>query len=153
MSTQIAPSPTRFVDDYLLSLLARASHVVSSEFHTRLRMRGVSVPVWRVLATLSGSAGETVSSLASACLLLQPTMTKVLDRMERDGLVRRKQDAEDRRLVRIHLTARGEAMVTDLLQAARQHEAEIMARHPESAAIKDLLRALIARQAKRGRKD
>ena len=153
MSTQIAPSQTRFVDDYLLSLLARASHVVSSEFHTRLRMRGVSVPVWRVLATLSGSAGETVSSLASACLLLQPTMTKVLDRMERDGLVRRKQDAEDRRLVRIHLTARGEAMVTDLLQAARQHEAEIMARHPESAAIKDLLRALIARQAKRGRKD
>lgn len=152
MSTQITASSPRFVDDYLLSLLARASHVVSSEFHARLRMRGVSVPVWRVLATLSGSTGETVSTLANACLLLQPTMTKVLDRMERDGLVRRRQDPEDRRLVRIHLTPRGEAMVAELLLAARQHESEIVARHPESAAIKDLLRALIARQAVRGRR-
>lgn len=152
MSTQISVASPRFVDDYLLSLLARASHVISSEFHARLRARGVSVPVWRVLASLSGSAGETVSTLASACLLLQPTMTKVLDRMERDGLVRRRQDMADRRLVRIHLTPRGEAMVADLLHAARQHEAEIVARHPETAAIKDLLRALIARQNARGRR-
>mgnify|MGYP001401688223 CR=1 FL=1 len=152
MSTQISVASPRFVDDYLLSLLARASHVISSEFHARLRARGVSVPVWRVLPSLSGSAGETVSTLASACLLLQPTMTKVLDRMERDGLVRRRQDMADRRLVRIHLTPRGEAMVADLLHAARQHEAEIVARHPETAAIKDLLRALIARQNARGRR-
>lgn len=151
MSTQIAAAPPRFVDDYLLSLLARASHVVSSEFHLRLRTRGVSVPVWRVLATLSGGTGETVSTLANACLLLQPTMTKVLDRMERDGLVRRRQDDGDRRLVRIHLTPRGEQMVAELLAAARLHEAEIVSRHPETAAIKDLLRGLIARQNARSR--
>ncbi|WP_170979646.1 MarR family winged helix-turn-helix transcriptional regulator [Roseomonas sp. HF4] len=138
----------RFVDDYLLSLLARASFVVSSEFHERLRARGVSVPVWRVLATLSGGA-ETVTALAEACLLQQPTMTKVLDRMERDGLVKRAQDRRDRRLVRIHLAPRGEAMVGDLLAAARAHEAEVVARHPDAAAIKDLLRALIARQGRR----
>jgi DNA-binding MarR family transcriptional regulator len=135
----------RFVDDYLLSLLARASFVVSSEFHERLRARGVSVPVWRVLAMLSGGP-ETVTALAEACLLQQPTMTKVLDRMERDGLVKRQQDGRDRRLVRVHLAPKGEAMVTDLLAAARAHEAEVVARHPDAAAIKDLLRALIARQ-------
>ena len=135
----------RFVDDYLLSLLARASFVVSSEFHGRLRARGVSVPVWRVLAMLSGGP-ETVTTLAEGCLLQQPTMTKVLDRMERDGLVKRQQDARDRRLVRVHLAPKGEAMVGDLLAAARAHEAEVVARHPDAAAIKDLLRALIARQ-------
>jgi DNA-binding MarR family transcriptional regulator len=140
----------RFVDDYLLSLLARASFVVSSEFHERLRARGVSVPVWRVLATLSGGA-ETVSALAEACLLQQPTMTKVLDRMERDGLVKRIQDARDRRMVRVHLAPRGEAMTAELLAAARLHEAEVVARHPDIAAIKGLLRALIARQGRRPR--
>lgn len=144
---QAAP---RFVDDYLLSLLARASYVVSSEFHERLRARSVSVPVWRVLATLSGGA-ETVTALAEACLLQQPTMTKVLDRMERDGLVRRQQDGRDRRLVRVSLTPRGEGMVGDLLAAARAHEAEVVARHPDAAAIKDLLRALIARQRQKQR--
>jgi DNA-binding MarR family transcriptional regulator len=148
MDTQDAA--TRFVDDYLLSLLARASYVVSSEFHGRLRARGVSVPVWRVLATLSGGP-ETVTALAEACLLQQPTMTKVLDRMERDGLVKRQQDARDRRLVRVHLAQRGEAMVADLLAAARAHEAEVVARHPDAGAIKDLLRALIARQGRKSR--
>lgn len=140
----------RFVDDYLLSLLARASHAVSSEFHDRLRTRGVSVPVWRVLATLSGGA-ETVSALAEACLLQQPTMTKVLDRMQRDGLVSRQQDGRDRRLVRVHLAPKGAAMVGDLLAAARAHEAEIVARHPEAATMKNLLRALILRQGRRSR--
>lgn len=148
MDTQNAAP--RFVDDYLLSLLARASYVVSTEFHDRLRARGVTVPVWRVLATLSGGP-ETVTALAEACLLQQPTMTKVLDRMERDGLVRRQQDGRDRRLVRVHLAPRGEAMLGDLLAAARAHEAEVVARHPDAAAIKDLLRALIARQGQRKR--
>ena len=140
----------RFVDDYLLSLLARASFVVSSEFHDRLRARGVSVPVWRVVATLSGGPA-TVTTLAEACLLQQPTMTKVLDRMERDGLVKRQQDGRDRRLVRVHLAPKGEAMVGDLLAAARAHEAEVLARHPDAAAMKDLLRALIARQDQKRR--
>lgn len=152
MDAQSTAAASRFVDDYLLSLLARASHSVSSEFHQRLRARGVTVPIWRVLATLSGGEGETVSTLAEACLLQQPTMTKVLDRMERDGLVRRRTDAADRRLVRVVPTARGEAIVADLLSAARQHEAEILARHPEAGRIKDLLRGLIARQAVRGRR-
>ena len=78
-------------------------------------------------------------------------MTKVLDRMERDGLVKRQQDGRDRRLVRVHMAPKGEAMVGDLLAAARAHEAEVVARHPDAAAIKDLLRALIARQGHKRR--
>jgi DNA-binding MarR family transcriptional regulator len=138
----------RFVDDHLPSLLARAAHAVSAELHDRLRRRGVPVPVWRVLATLSDGP-ETVTALAEDCLLQQPTMTKLLDRMERDGLVRREQDGRDRRLVRIHLTPRGQAIFGELLAAARAYEAEILARHPEAGRVKDLLRALIARQGRR----
>jgi len=141
------PAGPRFIDDYLLYLLARASHVVSAEFHEQLRRRGVSVPVWRVLASLIGSAGETVTHLAGACLLQQPTMTKLLDRMVRDGLVQRGQDLRDRRVVRVLLTPRGEALSADLAQAARLHEADLLARYPEAEAlaIKDLLRAILAR--------
>lgn len=150
------PQPTasssgaRFVDDYLLYLLARASHLISSEFHDQLRRRGIGVPVWRVLASLVGSSGETVTGLAETCLLQQPTMTKLLDRMVRDGLVKRTQDARDRRVVRVALTTRGEVLASELVQAARQHEAEVLARHPEAEAmaIKDLLRAIVGRQSK-----
>ncbi len=161
MMLPMPPPPTmdhargRFIDDYLLYLLARASHLISAEFHQELRKRGLSVPVWRVLASLVGSpTGETVTGLAEVCLLQQPTMTKLLDRMVRDGLVRRSQDGRDRRVVRIELTARGEDKALELVAAARQHEASVLARHPEAEAaqIKDLLRHMMARHQKPGRR-
>jgi DNA-binding MarR family transcriptional regulator len=138
----------RFVDDYLLYLLARASHVISSEFHEQVRRRGISVPVWRVLASLVGSPqGETVTGLAETCLLQQPTMTKLLDRMARDGLVRRTPDRRDRRVVRVALTPQGEGLAMELVRAAKQHEIEVLARHPEAeaTALKPLLRSLMDR--------
>ncbi len=145
----------RFVDDYLLYLMARASHAISAEFHATLRRAGVQVPVWRVLASLSGSEGETVTGLAEACLLQQPTMTKLLDRMVRDGLVKRLPDARDRRVVRIQMTQRGEALVRDLLGAAKAHEADLMARFPDIGAqrLKELLRAMAVKPGRARRRD
>jgi MarR family transcriptional regulator, organic hydroperoxide resistance regulator len=139
-----------FVEDYLLYLLSRVSHVLSGEFHNLLRRRHVSVPVWRVLASLSGSKGETVTGLAEVCLLQQPTMTKLLDRMVRDGLVTRAQDARDRRVVRVALTAEGESLAAELITAARQHEAAVLARFPELEAmdLKASLRAVLERETK-----
>jgi DNA-binding MarR family transcriptional regulator len=148
-----AVTAPRFVDDYLLYLLARASHAVSAEFHAKLRRAGVSVPVWRVLASLSGGPPETVTGLAEACLLQQPTMTKLLDRMVRDDLVRRLPDPRDRRVVRIEATAKGEALVKDLLVAAREHERQVMERYPaiEQTGLKTLLRQMM-QKAPRGRR-
>ena len=133
------------MEDYLLYLLARVSHVLSGEFHQQLRRRSVGVPVWRVLASLSGSSGETVTGLAEVCLLQQPTMTKLLDRMARDGLVTRSQDARDRRLVRIALTPAGEAKAAELAAAAEGYEAEVLVRHPGADGIRAVLRGIIAR--------
>ena len=151
MATPPLPERVRFIDDYLLYLLARASHQVSSELHEKLRRRGITVPVWRVLGSLLGSAGETVTGLAETCLLQQPTMTKLLDRMVRDGLVNRTQDSRDRRVVRVLLTPHGARIAEEMADIARRHEAEVLARHPETeaGAIKALLRAIVDRQGKR----
>jgi MarR family transcriptional regulator, organic hydroperoxide resistance regulator len=132
------------VDGYLLYLLGRVSHVLSGEFHQQLR-RSVAVPVWRVLASLSGSKGETVTGLAEVCLVHQPTMTKLLDRMVRDGLVTRSPDAQDRRIVRVALTSQGETLAAELIAAACQHEATVLARFPEieTTNLKALLRSVL----------
>ncbi len=149
-TTSVKVPQGRFVDDYLLYLLARASFVISAEFHEQLRRRGVAVPVWRVLASLVGGEGETVTGLAELCLLQQPTMTKLLDRMVRDNLVTRTADTRDRRVVRVALTPRGEQMVGELVEAARRHELEVLARLPQTdgGELKTLLRSIIARHAK-----
>jgi DNA-binding MarR family transcriptional regulator len=129
----------------LPDLLARASHAVTQGFAEELRGRGASLPVWRVLAALHASPGLTVTALAEACLLQQPTATKLLDRMARDGLVARAPDARDRRLVRVVLTPDGEAMAAELVAAAERYEARVLARHPQAEGIKDVLRDIVAR--------
>ena len=128
----------------LADLLAHAALVVAQGFAEVLRRRGASLPVWRVLAALHVSPGLTVTALAEACLLQQPTTTKLLDRMARDGLVARAPDARDRRIVRIALTPEGEAKAVGLVAAAERYEAQILARHPRAEGIKDVLRDIIA---------
>jgi DNA-binding MarR family transcriptional regulator len=129
---------------FLPDLLARASHALTQGFAEELRKRGTSLPVWRVLAALHASPGLTVTALAAACLLQQPTMTKLLDRMARDGLVARAPDARDRRVVRVALTPRGEAKAAELVAAAGRYEAGLLARHPGAEGIRAVLRDIIA---------
>jgi DNA-binding MarR family transcriptional regulator len=140
-------SKGRFVDDYLLYLLALASHQASGEFHAQLKALGIPVKTWRVLGALADVEGETISALARDVLANQPTLTKIVDRMARDGLVERCAAAGDRRKVLVRITDRGRAMVADLRRRAQAHEAEVLAGYDaaEAARLKAMLRTLIAR--------
>ncbi len=62
----------RFVDGYLAYLLAQASQRISAEFHLQVKAAGLSVTEWRVLASLQGSAGETIGTLAVLAITKQP---------------------------------------------------------------------------------
>lgn len=150
---RIAPARPRpdlpqdgFAKSYLAYLLARASHHVSGEFHATLKGLGLSVPEWRVLACLSDVDGLGVVELADMAIMQQPRMTKILDRLQGDALIRRVADTGDRRRVLIHLTEAGRAKVAPVLVAARAHEATLMAplSSDERATIKHALDLLIA---------
>jgi len=141
-----ASAGSGFVEDYLLYLLGRASMQASAQFHAVVKDRGISVLEWRVLGQLSSGA-ETVSTLAEMALSKQPTLTKVLDRMVKDGLVARLEDAADRRRTYVRLTEKGRALAAELVPMAREHEARVLAGYAprEAAALKRALKTLIAR--------
>ena len=61
-----------FVDDYLAYLLARASHLISSEFHAVVEANGLSLMEWRVMASLSGKEVLSVGDLADIVLAKSP---------------------------------------------------------------------------------
>src|SRR5215813_1679073 len=134
-----------FAESYLSYLLARASHTVASGFHARLKAWKLTVPEYRVLFCLTGADGLGVGDLAAMAIMAQPRMTKVLDRMERDGLIGRHPDANDRRRVLIHLTAAGRARAAPVLRAAKAHEARLLGPFSaeERAVIKRALDLLI----------
>jgi MarR family transcriptional regulator, organic hydroperoxide resistance regulator len=143
-----SPPAAWSVDDYLSYLLARASHTVSSQFHIEVKQAGLTVLEWRVLATLANDPGRTVGELAAACLAQQPTVTKLLSRMQTNGFVRREVDVQDRRRSRVRITARGKKRVDELLARSKRHERTVLLRLSPSQArtLKHALRLLAADQ-------
>jgi DNA-binding MarR family transcriptional regulator len=133
-----------FVRDYLSYLLAQASYAVSKAFDAQVRAAGLSSTEWRVLATLSDGDGLTIGELAREVLAQQPTLTKLVDRMERTGLVERRGDETDGRRTLVYETARGRARIVPLLARAKAHERDILAAFAphEAEALKRALSAL-----------
>jgi len=116
----------RFVDDYLPALLAQASHLISAEFHVVAREHGFSVSEWRVLATLSGGAAISIGQLAQISVTKQPTVTRLLDRMEANGQVERMPHDSDRRVTLVRITRTGARTVSKLIGLAREHERRVL---------------------------
>ena len=145
--TKRAPRNGRFVEGYLAYLLARASHLVSQQFHAQLRDAGLALPQWRVLSSLADSDGRTIGELARMALTPQPTMTKIVDRMEAEALVVRAPAPGDRRSTLVRITPKGRAAVAPQIMRARSHESEVLRGFStgEAALLKQALGRLIAR--------
>src|SRR5215831_7128886 len=72
---------------------------------------GISgVHVW-ALSELSEAPGARVSDLASALAVHQSTASNLLDKLTRDGLVRRERARGDQRVARLFVTPAGAALL------------------------------------------
>ncbi|SOY44349.1 Transcriptional regulator MarR family [Cupriavidus taiwanensis] len=116
-----------FVDNYTPGLLAQASQLISGEFHAIVQANGFTISDWRVLATLSGGKSISIGELAQISVTKQPTVTRLLDRMEAQGYVKRIPHETDRRITLVRITPRGQKLTSDLIAQALVHEAEVLA--------------------------
>lgn len=86
-----------------------------------LQPLGLSFGDFDVLNTLrrrgEAQGGSKPSDLAASSLITTGAMTARLDRLQRAGLIRRTPDPADGRGVRVRLTARGERVAEQALQA------------------------------------
>ena len=133
----------RFVDNHLSALLGRASVAISAEFHEDVRRCRMPIPHWRILATLSDNTGISLSELADLTLLNQPTVTRLVQRLEASGLLQKTTDARDRRIVRVFLTKRGHQRVDQLIALATARQREIL-QGLDAESLKASLQYLIA---------
>jgi len=125
MSKAKAPAAI-FVDDYLPALLAQASHLISGEFHRVVTAKGFTVSDWRVLASLDGAEPMSIGALARVTTMKQPTLTRVVDRLQARGHVRRIAHETDRRITLIEITAAGDKLVAGLIDLAKEHERRVL---------------------------
>lgn len=75
---------------------------------------GLTTPKARSLAVLSVVDGPLIRELAVYTVVEQSTLSRALDQMQADGLIRRETDASDSRAVRVFLTEAGRTSFEDL---------------------------------------
>ena len=138
-----------FTHRNLPSLLLQAREAVMTHFSPDLRKQGLSDQQWRVLRVLgehAGGGGIDTGTIAIKACLLGPSLTGVLARMERDGLVKRQRDAQDARRTLVAATAKGKRLVRRLSTSIEAHYAamELALGKAQLATMYQLLDAVIA---------
>ncbi|MEM1104137.1 MAG: MarR family winged helix-turn-helix transcriptional regulator [Pseudomonadota bacterium] len=104
--------------------VTRANNAYLFELEKRLKSRGLDIPRWRVLMLLAGSRARSISYLAGEATIKLSTMTRMVQRMEDEGLVQTQPRATDQRVTEVLLTTRGEkARHTAWEQAVGLYEA------------------------------
>jgi homoprotocatechuate degradation regulator HpaR len=143
-------APTSFAHRNLPRLLLEAREAVMLHTRPSLREHGLSDQQWRVLRVLGEHAHESggveTGRVATEAFLLGPSLSGVLTRMERDGLIERQRCTQDARRTVVRATATGLAKVQALSQTIEAHY-NWMAEHLGSSqltALYDLLDQLIA---------
>ncbi|SMC38289.1 DNA-binding transcriptional regulator, MarR family [Novosphingobium sp. B1] len=89
-------------------------------FGASVQHLGVTGPQWRVLAAIKRDPGTTQGALASWLEVEPITAGRMVDRLEKMELVERRDDPADRRSWRLHLTAKGEHLLSLMAPLAQQ---------------------------------
>ncbi len=110
-----------------------------------LRRFGMTVPRWSVLSQLALRDGRSIGELARATVIKQSSLTRVVDQMERDGLVERRTADEDNRIVQVWLTRTGRETYDRVVPMAlqRAHQALAGFRENEVEQLQALLQRLL----------
>lgn len=114
-----------FVHRNLPRLLLQAREAVMAHTRPSLRQHGLSDQQWRVLRVLGehadDPAGIETGRVAREAYLLGPSLTGVLSRMERDGLIARERCGQDARRTVVRATPLGLEKVETLSQTIEAH--------------------------------
>jgi homoprotocatechuate degradation regulator HpaR len=116
---------TLFLHRNLPRLLLQAREAVMAHTRPSLRAHGLSDPQWRVLRVLGEHGTVETGTVAREAFILGPSLTGMLARMERDGLIRRERDLADQRRTVVQATAKGRKLVDKLSGAIEAHYAQM----------------------------
>lgn len=115
------PKPT------LGQLLAKVSRLVGGRMRTKLGDMGLHHAQGMILFHLWHRDGIAQNVLAQALHITPPSATNTLQRMERDGWIERRRDADDQRVVRVFLTEKAKVLRTEARTTFQQLDRELTA--------------------------
>ncbi len=126
-----------------LNLFRTMDHLQQDSFRL-FQEHGLSGPQYNVLRILRGHGGEGRSccEIAADMITRTPDITRLVDRLEQAGWVQRRRDPDDRRIVRVQITAAGLELLSRLDQPVRDlHKRQLG--HLSRSELRELNRLLV----------
>lgn len=131
-------------DDRQLEAMRQYARALAIADPIRIRMWAeaeLTTSQLRLLIRVREEPGATLSSLAAHLRVSPPAASGLVDRLVRQGFLRREDDPHDRRYVRHSLNERGLAVITELEREGRALMNEILGRLSDSE-LDGLIRSL-----------
>lgn len=145
VTTERATRDALELDEQLCFALHAASRAVTARYRPLLAELDLTYPQYLVMLVLWEGAPVTVGELGQRLQLDSGTLSPLLTRLERRGLVERRRRPEDERSVAVSPTARGRRL-RDVAERVPGQMADAMGLTPgELASLRDALRAMADR--------
>lgn len=107
-------APELYHDSLPLALL-RVREAVMTLFRPVLHAQGLTEQQWRLIRVLHDHGELEFNRLAELACILRPSLTGILTRLERAGLVSRERNLPDQRKLSVSLTAAGQRCFRSLI--------------------------------------
>ncbi|HRP77466.1 MAG TPA: MarR family transcriptional regulator [Aquamicrobium sp.] len=115
------------VGEQLAIELGRVHRQWRKRLDERLKETGLTQARWLVLLHLSRTGPISQRDLAELLGVEGPTLVRVLDRLEQQGLVERHASGEDRRVKRVHLADAARPVLAEIASIAAALRRELLA--------------------------
>lgn len=114
-----------YPDQYICFKLNKAMRVIQRYYEKHLTPLGITPSQFYVLSYLWRKDEAKFKDLAKSVNIEGPTLTGILDRLERNGFIIRKDDAEDRRSIVISLTEKAKEIIPKGMEFVQQLDDEV----------------------------
>jgi DNA-binding MarR family transcriptional regulator len=133
------PRPQASVEERIFITLLKVADALGQEAEQLTRTAELTGTQYNVLRILRGAGPEGLAcrGIGDRMITHDPDITRLLDRMEKRGLITRERQKDDRRVVKTRITPHGLALLKPLDQPMRDlHKRQF--RHMASARLKTL---------------
>ncbi len=95
----------------------------------------------KALSAFRGESDFTMGELSKNAQVAMPSMTEMIDKLEKKGIAERDRDANDRRVVKVRLTSKGKKLRKEFMQRRLKDMKELFGRLSERE-LNDLIKSL-----------
>jgi DNA-binding MarR family transcriptional regulator len=138
---QFYQAETYRVESSIGYLISRLAQTVGRELDRRMLDLGLTDAQWKPLLLLQQGECSTAADLSRIACHDTGAVTRLLDRLEAKGLVRRLRSADDRRVVNLELTEDGQRVANEVPRIIAELANQVLAgfSHDEFLQFRDLL--------------